>query len=210
MITHHSYVIYSVDETESLVSQFASTHDFSDISTICTESFGIDDSRDLIKAAYRQPKALSAKKLLIVKANNITLEAQQALLKILEEPPITTVFLFLLPNKNSIIPTLKSRFLEFYKEQAHVETVENDSFEEFCALDYKSRLALIVEKLDNDDNLWLKEMKYGLAKMLSSSIKSLKPNQRKSLAMVVSALNSRGASNKMLLEEVAFIMPYPL
>lgn len=209
VVTHHSYVIYSVSEPDKLVADFLSKEDFSDVTTIEIQSFGIDDSRNLIKSAYRQPTGVNTKKLIIVKANNFTLEAQQALLKILEEPPLTTTFLFLLPNENSVIPTLKSRFLEYSRRYENEKNEPNENFAEFCALSYKDRLALIVKKLDKDDILWLKDIKYGIAKMLSNSILTLKPNQRESLAMVISALNTRGASNKMLLEEAALTIPYP-
>ena len=206
MITHHSYAIYSVSGLDKLAADFISVHGFSDVTTIELESFGIDDSRNLIKLAYRQPTALNCKKLIVVKSGNFTLESQQALLKILEEPPFSTTFLFLLLSENSVIPTLKSRFLEY--SRGGEENEANEAFTEFRTLSYRDRLALIVTKMDKYDTLWLKDMKFGMAKMLSDSIKTLNSNQRKSLAMVISTLNTRGASNKMLLEEIALTIPY--
>lgn len=208
MVTHHSYVIYSVSELDNLAADFIAVQGFSDVTSIELESFGIDDSRNLIKSAYRQPTGLNTKKLIVVKANTFTLEAQQALLKILEEPPLSTTFLFLLPNENSVIPTLKSRFLEYSREDVEEKNKINQNFTEFCSLSYKDRMALIVKKLDKEDTLWLKDIKYGIAKILSNNIKTLKPSQRDSLVMVITTLNTRGASNKMLLEEAALTIPY--
>ncbi len=208
VITHHSYVIYSVSDLDKLATDFISAQNFSDVTNIELESFGIDDSRNLIKSAYRQPAGQNEKKLIVVRVGSFTLEAQQSLLKVLEEPPLSTTFLFLLPSENSVIPTLKSRFLEYAREFENVTDVVNENFAEFCALGYKDRLALIVKRLDKDDTLWLKDIKYGLAEMLSNSIQVLKPSQRKSLAIAIETLNTRGASNKMLLEEIALTIPF--
>ncbi len=207
MISHHSYVIYSTLSSSDLTEKFISEQSFSDVTILESESFGINDSRNLIKIAFTQPNGLNSKKLIVVKVGNFTVEAQQALLKILEEPPQSTTFLFLLASENLLIPTLKSRFLEYSCADEEKQENISKNFAEFCALSYKDRLALVVKKIDKDDTLWLKDIKSGLAGMLSESIKTLKPHQRKSLEMVILNLNTRGASNKMLLEEIALTIP---
>ncbi len=105
-----------------------------------------------------------------------------------------------------MIPTLKSRFLEYRVDV--VKTEDNKSFAEFHALNYKDRLATIVKKLDKDDALWLKEIRIGASHWLSLSLLSLKIQQRQSLQTALLALGMRGASNKMLLEEIALTIPY--
>ena len=51
-------------------------------------------------------------------------------------------------------------------------------------------------------------MKKSLARMLASSAYKLKPSTLSSLNMVVMNINTRGASNKMLLEELSLLVPY--
>ena len=48
--------------------------------------FGIDDVRALISVAYRRPEGAEVERLLLVATEFITEEAQQALLKLIEEP----------------------------------------------------------------------------------------------------------------------------
>ena len=205
-LTHHSYVIYADLAVSDIPQDFIKVHNFQDIEILNIESFGIDDSRNLVKKAYIQPSGINAKKLIVVKVGNFTIEAEQALLKILEEPPASTIFLFILTSQNLLIPTLKSRFLEYKVDVVKKE--DNKSFAEFYALDYKGRLALIIKKLDKNDVLWLKEIKTGASDWLSLSLLSLKTQQRQSLQTALLSLGMRGASNKMLLEEIAFTIPY--
>lgn len=207
MLTHHCYVIYSASEKADPVEEFVKEQNFLDVTIIDSENFGINDSRNLIKIAFQQPLNDNSKKLIVVKPKIFTLEAQQALLKILEEPPNTTVFLFLLLNANSVIPTLKSRFLEYKNELVIDNENLNTNFSEFCALDFKDRLSLIAKKMDKDDSEWLRDIKSGLVTMLSDSLTRLTLSQRRSLEMVVMNLGTRGASNKMLLEEMALSIP---
>lgn len=70
------------------------------------EDFKIEDAKEVISEAY---KSESQMKTLILGAKSFTIPAQNALLKILEEPPPNIVFLLLAPNKSTFLPTVRSR-----------------------------------------------------------------------------------------------------
>lgn len=70
------------------------------------ETFGIDDAREMRRRAYLSS---AAKTFFIISAEHITPEAQNALLKIIEEPPKETHFFILAPSVNTLLPTLRSR-----------------------------------------------------------------------------------------------------
>ena len=72
---------------------------------IC-EDFKIEDAKEVIAEAYRSEENT---KTLIVGAKSFTIPAQNALLKILEEPPRNIVFVLLAPNKSTFLPTVRSR-----------------------------------------------------------------------------------------------------
>lgn len=72
---------------------------------------GIDDARALTEAAERTAFS-GGKKIFIVAARGITKEAQNAFLKILEEPPKETHFFFVLPTLQVLLPTFRSRLCE--------------------------------------------------------------------------------------------------
>lgn len=207
MLDHHSYFVYVDNDSEDFGKVFAKTHNIVDIAYIEALKFGIDDARSVIRTAYTQPNA-GTHKLIVVKIESITIEAQQALLKVLEEPPLTTVFLFSLQAGCSILPTLQSRFQEYVPDSIKTESIKSEEFQLFCKLTYKERLATIAKKLEKPDIKWILDIKKGLAEMLTSSASSLKPNTLSSLNMVLMNLNTRGASNKMLLEELSLLVPY--
>ena len=72
---------------------------------IC-EDFKIEDAKEVIAEAYRSEENT---KTLILGAKSFTIPAQNALLKILEEPPRNIVFILMAPNKSTFLPTVRSR-----------------------------------------------------------------------------------------------------
>lgn len=70
------------------------------------EDFKIEDAKEVISEAY---KSESQTKTLILGAKSFTIPAQNALLKILEEPPPNIAFILLAPNKSTFLPTVRSR-----------------------------------------------------------------------------------------------------
>ena len=71
------------------------------------EVFGVDDARRLSTLVSR--KAFGARKVFFVTPERLTLEAQNALLKTLEEPTPDTHILITLRERELLIPTLLSR-----------------------------------------------------------------------------------------------------
>ncbi|HEX5330880.1 DNA polymerase III subunit delta' [Sulfuricurvum sp.] len=74
--------------------------------TFMRDDFKIEDAKEVISEAY---KSEDNTKTLILGAKSFTVPAQNALLKILEEPPRNIVFILLAPNKSTFLPTVRSR-----------------------------------------------------------------------------------------------------
>jgi DNA polymerase III subunit delta' len=74
--------------------------------TFIRDDFKIEDAKEVIGEAY---KAEDSIKTLILGAKSFTVPSQNALLKILEEPPRNIVFILLAPNKSTFLPTVRSR-----------------------------------------------------------------------------------------------------
>ncbi|MDO7253669.1 DNA polymerase III subunit delta' [Helicobacter cappadocius] len=70
------------------------------------DEFKIEDSHEVINEAYIASEEL---KTIIIAANSYNHFAQNALLKVLEEPPSKTRFILIAKNKTSILPTIRSR-----------------------------------------------------------------------------------------------------
>lgn len=107
-----SILIASKDKEKALdfarkIAREDKVHDF-DFTTIEVDTLGIDDVRNFQKKAYLKPLK-SLKKIVFLTANDLTLESQNALLKILEEPPDNTIIILHVPDKNLLLPTILSR-----------------------------------------------------------------------------------------------------
>lgn len=76
-----------------------------------TRSFGVDTVRDLRERAYVLPNEAPRRVMILAGADAMTGQAQNALLKILEEPPASLVFLLTCENRAMLLPTVRSRTL---------------------------------------------------------------------------------------------------
>ena len=72
-------------------------------------SFHIDAVRAVREDAYVLPNEAPRRAILLIGAHNMTEQAQNALLKILEEPPSHVVFLLTCDNRAQLLPTVQSR-----------------------------------------------------------------------------------------------------
>ncbi len=168
-----------------------------------SRAIGIREVRGLSEEAIRRPAA-GQYRLLLVMLDSITVEAEQALLKILEEPPASTKFLFLARPNIGLLPTVLSRFFVIEQRQDREEI--NSSFKSFLRSPMADRLEEVSSRTSKKDQAWIQEIKSGLAGFVSrqmvADVKILPV-----LGLILSRLDSRGASNKMLLEELALTLP---
>lgn len=166
--------------------------------------FGIDDVRTLINHAHRRPDGDTVIRTIIVATEFVTEEAQQALLKIIEEPPLSTVFVFIIPHGYTFLPTLESRF---ERGAGREETQQNEAFKIFKDVSYAERLAQIEQSTKQKDVAWQSAVKKGLIVYLRDEVTTLPKETLVELEYVTRLLLTRGASNKFLLEHLALVLP---
>ena len=70
---------------------------------------GVNDVRELQKKLILKPFKSKTKAVILDGSCGLTIEAQNALLKILEEPPSSTIIYIIIPNKDLMLPTVLSR-----------------------------------------------------------------------------------------------------
>lgn len=202
MLKHHAYLCrVSIVKPES-IEPFITSLEVSEVNYITLKNFGISDVRTLTEKAFIRPQ-IGSIQLIVVCINSITIEAQQALLKLLEEPPVSTAFVFCVSNTMYLLPTLLSRF------QLTVVTVDvtNDtispSFSDFILLSVPERFNEITLRLAAKDTKWVEEIKDGLLGQLVKHGSIIPPESVALLFWIAEHLQTRGASNKLLLEELA-------
>ena len=73
------------------------------------KTIGVGAVREIREKAYLIPNDLDYKVFIIEKADSLTVQAQNALLKVLEEPPSNVLILILATEADKILTTIKSR-----------------------------------------------------------------------------------------------------
>ncbi len=73
------------------------------------KSIGVDEIREIIADVYTRPFKAAKKVYIIEDGEALTVGAQNALLKVLEEPPAYAVFILCTSEADKILPTIRSR-----------------------------------------------------------------------------------------------------
>ncbi|ADR33270.1 putative DNA polymerase III delta prime subunit HolB [Sulfuricurvum kujiense DSM 16994] len=107
--------------------------------TFMRDDFKIEDAKEVICEAYKSEENT---KTLILGAKSFTVPAQNALLKILEEPPRNIVFILLAPNKSTFLPTVRSRLS---LKQEHTERLYETLPVTLKSLDLAGLFAFVKE-----------------------------------------------------------------
>lgn len=171
--------------------------------------FGVDEARELCERAALG--AVSAtNRVFIVIAPGMTTEAQNVLLKTLEEPPADAMFFIIVPSPTMLLPTLRSRAqllaLPASRRAGH-------SAEEFLSATAERRLELLKPLLEKGDNERrdMGELSSFLASLETALEKHVPRGEGgEGLRAVYRArkfLSDKGALVKPLLEHVALLVP---
>lgn len=93
------------------------------------KEFAIADSRLVIKKASLSPLFSSHKVILVENFTKASTQAQNSLLKVLEEPPASTLIILLSNSKNNILPTILSRVITLDSgHRNNPQTAETENF----------------------------------------------------------------------------------
>lgn len=181
------------------------------------ESFNIENSLE-IKNWHSQLGIGSGKKICIITTNFINREAEQTLLKIIEEPGVNTHFFIIVPDSSVLLPTIISR--------THVVRIEPQKDIEierrvinFIKLERKERIdevAIIIKENKDEENsgklrhyatLFVNELENIFYKRFKENIndkntKFILDELKKSRGY----LSTPGASVKMILEHLALVI----
>lgn len=192
-----------------------STHANPDFLLLETESFGIDNARQLEDWAIGKP-LVGGTKASVILARSITHEAQNALLKVLEEPPLGTYIFMSFQNVGNLLPTFHSRIrvLDTQDDEGSSEDLDKQGAEAKKFLDggIKGKLAIIRSLSKKEDKEPMRELIKNLeAVSYKEYSKSKDPDlddaarMKKALMAKIFAA-SRGSSPKMLLEWLSCVI----
>ena len=117
--------------------------DIRTITPVKTTAIGVGDIREqLVEDSYLMPYAGERKIYIVPDAQNMTPEAQNALLKTLEEPPKYVVILLLSNNDTAFLPTVLSRVVSLPLKPVPDEAVRDYLMQKLRVPDYQAHLAV--------------------------------------------------------------------
>lgn len=192
-----------------------------DVQELEVEKFGIDEARELVRTTSLT--SVSGRALYIVGVSSITTDAQQALLKLFEEPQEGVIFVLLVPY-GTIIATLRSRLLQYpihLPEDGPPESGGPSSGRTFAqtAVSFlqknnKARSDDIAALLKDEEMLKerVRDFLDGLEASLHEALTKTKGKKElcealEDIAKVRGYANDRSPSMKMLLEHLAISLP---
>ena len=203
---HHANIILSnespLERLEEILNREISfnTKGNPDFLLLEEEYFGIDSARFLETWSIGRPLAGSSK-VCVILSRSINFEAQNAMLKMLEEPKDGTYFFLVLESIGSVLPTLLSRvevmdLLDKREVSVKAQKFLDDSISE--------RLSTIRSLYKNVDKSKMKDFIVGLEAL--SSKKNLNFSQKRNILRAKIYSMQRGSSQKMLLEWLACVL----
>ncbi|MEK9186042.1 MAG: hypothetical protein AAB885_00460 [Patescibacteria group bacterium] len=122
------------------------------LDSLILSGFGIDNVRQGIAFLWQKPIRSARKTLIVPDADSLTDEAQNAILKTVEEPPSHALIILIAKNEEVLLPTLVSRLQKIYvhgKSEILNQGIEtNPRLKEFFGSSVSRRKEIIKELVD--------------------------------------------------------------
>jgi len=230
-LSHHAYLLIGdVSARDQLISIIEKTYKTSaqgnpDFYIRSYETFTIDDSREIKTLHDSRPTVDSNKKIFVLTMNGITVEAQNSLLKLLEEPAEYAHFFLIIPSAHLLLPTVKSRLSKMdlevgskvgSKKDSLLKEIDSELLDQaktFLKSNVTKRLDIVKklveeiskEKKTKQDAIDFVSAVESLVYENSKTIDGLKKNKRalEAIGLVRNYIHDRAPSVKMLLEYMA-------
>ncbi len=176
--------------------------------------FGIDEARELRSRAGSRAIG-GSRRVFIIACPGMNAEAQNALLKTLEEPPADAIFFFIVPAPETLLPTVRSRTqtLTLLESEARKGGIDTPRFLAAAPSERILMLKPLLERgKDEERDIGAVTAFLGeLERALSARTKGLvEAADREGLRAVYRArkyATDKGALLKPLLEQMALLVP---
>ncbi|TSC69748.1 MAG: DNA polymerase III subunit delta' [Parcubacteria group bacterium Gr01-1014_49] len=181
--------------------------------------FSVEDARRAAELAAGAPFA-GAHKVVIIAASRAYHEAQNALLKLFEEPPPGTYLFFVLPSLGGLLPTLRSRVgvLDVSRESGKFSLPA--AAEQFLKAGKEKRSALIKKLTSGKDEEERRENRDEAIAILNGVEAAARRNRGftkppvatllSDIAILRGHLYDRSAPVRMILEHLSLVTPKDL
>lgn len=167
-----------------------------------SSSIGIEDVKNMQKKLFLKPLKSKTKAIIIEESHLLTIQAQNALLKILEEPPEHTIIFLLSESKDVLLPTILSRCQIITLEENKTELTVKELQEYKVFIQNLSNLS-VGERLKQAESLakdkqktieWIEKLilvlRENMLKMYSSSEQNESRSNSSQQARTIKSLQS--------------------
>lgn len=209
---HHTNIVLGGEECKNIVLDFLLEKlEFSwrgnpDFILFEGDSFGIDEARGLEKWVLGKPIAGEIKVSLVL-VRSLTFEAQNALLKVLEEPPLGTYFFICIESLGSVLGTFisRARVLDLETSSTKKESRNLKDAKKFLDSKIGERFEIIKSLSKITDKSEIKDL---IKNLEGASYEYYKKDPEKMGAVLTAKilLSSRGSSPKMILEWLSSVL----
>ncbi|MCR4274427.1 MAG: hypothetical protein NUW02_00025 [Candidatus Campbellbacteria bacterium] len=164
---------------------------------------------DAVRALQEQLRTrvrLDEKRIVCISFSLGTEEAQNALLKVCEEPGDNTILFFVTPSEHALLPTLRSR-TEHIPHGAHTEKSSVDVIS-FIASPYSERFKMLEPLIEEKNKEQMVRFVNALEEYtVAQKDSDIKISFLRTLELVRSYILTRGCSPKLLLDLCAVYAP---
>jgi hypothetical protein len=166
------------------------------------DAYGIEEARALKARATQAPFGSAQVFILVFEA--ITRPAQNALLKLLEEPAQDTYFILIVPNTHILLPTVRSRVAYMGR---HVDETNTDEVQRFLAGTPAERSLMIKHIIKESDRIRARKFCDALEVYYRANGGVEKhPDALREVMFVRSYITDPSSSPKMLLEHLVAVL----
>ena len=179
--------------------------------------FSVEDARKVAELAAGAP-FVGEHKVVIIAASRAYHEAQNALLKLFEEPPPRTYLFLILPSLGSLLPTLRSRVQVLNTHVGRTTSyIPEGAAEEFMKANKEKRSALIKKLTSGKDEEERRENREEAIAIVNGIEAAVYRNRGftkppvaallRDIATLRAYLYDRSAPVKMILEHLSLVIP---
>ena len=216
----HAYVVEAgKEEGIALARAWVSKNLGSDVEVVLLQHglLSVEDARHVVSVA-NQTSAEASHRAIIVTAKRAYHEAQNALLKVFEEPPMGVILFLILPSLGGLLPTLRSR-VQVLKNEGLTKSIISADAKEFLSMNKEKRTALIKKLAsgkDDDERREHREEAIALingiesiayAKWTSQTCPKEVTDLLADISVLREHLYDRSAPVKMILEHLSIVIP---
>ena len=154
------------------------------------KQISIDQIREIKRHIYQKPVKAKVKFVVFKDADMLTIEAQNALLKLLEEPPSHAIIVLSTERKQKLLPTIMSRTVEINIRPKRKQLEPNTEF----PIDNFKETLTILSQIENPKE-WIDRQIENYYQMLLSAVDK---NNKDEIAAISERIENLSYSKKLI------------